>query len=78
MSSTFTLAVIVGSVREGPFGPVVAGWFVGQAKQRDDVSVDVIDLADTPIPSTNYSSRIGAADASLWSLPSTTTAIRDR
>src|SRR5918998_5196989 len=63
MSSTFTLAVIVGSVREGPFGPVVAGWFVGQAKQRDDVSVDVIDLADTPIPSTNYSSRIGAADA---------------
>lgn len=42
----FTLAVIVGSVREGRFGPVAAGWFVDQAKQRDDV----IDLADTPIP----------------------------
>src|ERR671917_2289865 len=63
MSSTLTLAVIVASVREGRFGPVVAGWFLGQAKQRDDLSVDVIDLADTPIPSTNFSSRIGAADA---------------
>ncbi|HEU0128840.1 MAG TPA: NAD(P)H-dependent oxidoreductase, partial [Pseudonocardiaceae bacterium] len=63
MSSTSTLAVIVGSVREGRFGPVVADWFVGQAKQRDDLGVDLIDLADTPIPSTNFSSRIDAADA---------------
>lgn len=63
MSSTLTLAVIVGSVREGRFGPVVADWFVGQAKQRDDLSVDVIDLADTPTPSPNFSSRIDAADA---------------
>jgi NAD(P)H-dependent FMN reductase len=62
-STTFALAVIVASVREGRFGPVVAGWFIGQAKQRDDVSVDVIDLADTPIPSANFASRIGAADA---------------
>jgi NAD(P)H-dependent FMN reductase len=59
----FALAVIVGSVREGRFGPVVADWFVGQAKQRDGVSVDVIDLADTPIPSANFASRIGTADA---------------
>ncbi|MGB9279125.1 MAG: NAD(P)H-dependent oxidoreductase [Pseudonocardiaceae bacterium] len=62
-STMFSLAVIVGSVREGRFGPVVAGWFVGQAKQRDDLSVDVIDLADIPIPSANFTSRIGAADA---------------
>jgi NAD(P)H-dependent FMN reductase len=55
--------VIVGSVREGRFGPVVADWFVSQAKQRDDLSVDVIDLADTQIPSANFTSRIGAADA---------------
>jgi hypothetical protein len=27
------------------------------------VSVDVIDLADTPIPSANFASRIGTADA---------------
>ncbi|MGB8994544.1 MAG: NAD(P)H-dependent oxidoreductase, partial [Pseudonocardiaceae bacterium] len=48
-STMFSLAVIVGSVREGRFGPVVAGWFIGQAKQRDDLSVDVIDLADIPV-----------------------------
>jgi NAD(P)H-dependent FMN reductase len=53
----------VGSIREGRFGPVVADWFVGQAKQRDGVSVDVINLADTPIPSANFASRIGTADA---------------
>src|SRR3712207_5304037 len=59
----FALAVVVRSVREGRFGPVVASWFVGQAKQRDDVSVDVIDLADIPIPGAAFASRIGAADA---------------
>lgn len=57
------LGVIVGSVRDGRFGPVVADWFVGQAKQRDDMSVDVIDLADTPIPSAELAARIGSADA---------------
>ncbi|MGH3925830.1 MAG: NADPH-dependent FMN reductase [Pseudonocardiaceae bacterium] len=67
------LAVIVASVREGRFGPVVADWFVGRAKQRDDLSADVIDLADTPIPSTNFTSPIGAADAFVVT-PSTTTA----
>ncbi|MGH3768410.1 MAG: NADPH-dependent FMN reductase [Pseudonocardiaceae bacterium] len=63
MALGFSLAVIVGSVRQGRFGPVVADWFIGQAKQRDDVSVDVIDLADGPIPSHHFASRIGAADA---------------
>jgi NAD(P)H-dependent FMN reductase len=57
------LAVIVGSVREQRFGPVVATWFVGQAKQRDGLTVDLIDLADTPIPSVGFADRIGAADA---------------
>lgn len=59
----FQLAVIVGSVRAGRFCPVVADWFVGQAKQRADVTVDVIDLAETPIPSGSFADRIGAADA---------------
>jgi NAD(P)H-dependent FMN reductase len=57
------LAVIVGSVRETRFGPVVANWLVGQAKQRADLAVDVIDLADTPIPSATFADRVGAADA---------------
>jgi NAD(P)H-dependent FMN reductase len=57
------LAVIVGSVREGRFGPVVADWFVGAAKGCEDVTVDLLDLADTPIPSATFADRIGAADA---------------
>ncbi|WP_421109620.1 NADPH-dependent FMN reductase [Streptomyces sp. NEAU-S77] len=44
------LAVIVGSTREGRFGPKVADWFTGRAALRDDLSVDVVDLADTPLP----------------------------
>lgn len=59
----FQLVVIVGSVREGRFGPVVADWIAGQAKQRADVTVDVIDLLDTPVPSEGLTNRIDAADA---------------
>ncbi|MFE9022965.1 NADPH-dependent FMN reductase [Streptomyces sp. NPDC007808] len=44
------LAVIVSSVREGRFGPVVGEWFAGQARQREDLTVDVIDLADHDLP----------------------------
>ncbi|MBM7489533.1 NAD(P)H-dependent FMN reductase [Micromonospora luteifusca] len=45
------LAVIIGSVRDGRFGPTVANWFVGEAEGRDDVRVDLVDLADVPIGS---------------------------
>ncbi|MQA15478.1 MAG: NADPH-dependent FMN reductase [Pseudonocardiaceae bacterium] len=65
----FQLAVIVGSVREGRFGPVVADWFVGQAKQRDDATVDVIDLADTPVPGATFTDRIATADAYVLVTP---------
>lgn len=44
------LAVIVGSTREGRFGGIVAGWFVTQARQRDDMALDVIDLAEVNLP----------------------------
>ncbi|OAH14597.1 NADPH-dependent FMN reductase [Streptomyces jeddahensis] len=49
-SERLNLAVIVGSVREGRFGPVVANWFVEQAEQHGEFAVDLIDLADTDIP----------------------------
>ncbi|MEV0113884.1 NAD(P)H-dependent oxidoreductase [Streptomyces sp. NPDC050844] len=39
------VAVIVGSTREGRFAPTVRDWFVSVAGQRDDLAVDVIDLA---------------------------------
>ncbi|MFK4110861.1 NADPH-dependent FMN reductase [Streptomyces sp. NPDC002176] len=45
------LAVIVGSTREGRFGGTVASWIAGLAEERDDLSVDVIDLADHDLPS---------------------------
>jgi NAD(P)H-dependent FMN reductase len=44
------LAVIIGSVRNGRFGPVVTQWFVEQATQHGQFSVDVIDLVETPLP----------------------------
>lgn len=49
-SSRLNLAVIVGSVREGRFGPVVADWFVEQAKRHDEFVTDLIDLADIDLP----------------------------
>ncbi|MFE7744864.1 NADPH-dependent FMN reductase [Nocardia sp. NPDC057455] len=44
------LAVIIGSVREGRFGPVVATWFTEQARRHGVFEVDVIDLAESHIP----------------------------
>ncbi|TQN28500.1 NAD(P)H-dependent FMN reductase [Haloactinospora alba] len=43
-------AVLVGSTRENRFAPNPAAWFVDHAKQRDDLALDVIDLAETPLP----------------------------
>ncbi|CAG6391055.1 NAD(P)H-dependent oxidoreductase [Streptomyces cocklensis] len=44
------LALIIGSVRGGRFGPVVAKWFTEQARSHGEVEVEVIDLADYPLP----------------------------
>lgn len=54
------LAVILGSNREGRFGPVVSRWFVGRAAERPDFTTEVVDLADTELP-TALSSRPGPA-----------------
>ncbi|GAA0623611.1 NAD(P)H-dependent oxidoreductase [Streptomyces crystallinus] len=44
------LAVILGSDREGRFGPVVGQWLLARLRERDDVEVEVIDLAETALP----------------------------
>jgi NAD(P)H-dependent FMN reductase len=44
------LALIIGSTREGRFGTTVAEWVLGHVRQRGGVSVDVIDLAEVPLP----------------------------
>ncbi|MGA4541270.1 NADPH-dependent FMN reductase [Uniformispora flossi] len=43
------MVVVVGSNRDGRIGGVVADWFVGQAR-AGGWEVDVVDLADTPLP----------------------------
>lgn len=57
------LAVIVGSTRQGRFGPTVARWLVDRAEQHDGVTVEVIDLAAEEIPNARFTGRIAAADA---------------
>lgn len=45
----FQIAVIIASTRQGRFGDTVAHWFIGQAQQRADLHLDVIDLCDVPL-----------------------------
>ncbi|HEY9475555.1 MAG TPA: NAD(P)H-dependent oxidoreductase [Mycobacteriales bacterium] len=49
-SSRYRLAVIIGSVRHGRFGVSVARWFVSHAAQRDNIDIDLVDLADHQHP----------------------------
>lgn len=75
MSTTDTntparIAVIIGSVRQGRIGPTVAQWFYDHASKRDDLTLDLIDLADFNFPPdmsqnddvAEFRRRIGAAD----------------
>jgi NAD(P)H-dependent FMN reductase len=67
------LTVIIGSTREGRTGEGIAHWFVDRAKQRDDVAVTVVDLADYAFPAhypgeptaamASFAATVGAADA---------------
>ena len=56
------LAVVIGSTREGRFGPTVAHWFAALAAQRPDVEVDVVDLCEPGVPGPRLSTAIDAAD----------------
>lgn len=60
--SPIRLAVVIGSVREGRFGPVVARWFAARARRRDEFAVDVVDLAETGLGD-DLGARVEAADA---------------
>ncbi|MDZ5443058.1 NAD(P)H-dependent oxidoreductase [Micromonospora sp. 4G57] len=44
------MVIIVGSVREGRFAPVVASWVADQAREHGGFDIDVVDLADAEIP----------------------------
>jgi len=44
------LVIIIGSVREGRFGPTVASWVAEQAETHGAFDVTVVDLADSELP----------------------------
>ncbi|MFD7827808.1 NADPH-dependent FMN reductase [Kitasatospora sp. NPDC059803] len=46
------VAVVVGSTRSGRFAPVVADWLLGHLGARGDMTADLIDLVETPLPTT--------------------------
>ncbi|MDG4865176.1 NAD(P)H-dependent oxidoreductase [Streptomyces sp. T-3] len=48
--SVVRVAVILGSNREGRFGPVVADWFLSHVRERGEFEVDLVDLGVTELP----------------------------
>ncbi|MFF7437740.1 NAD(P)H-dependent oxidoreductase [Streptomyces sp. NPDC008122] len=52
MSAPLRVAVLQGSTREGRVGPTVANWVRAHVTERPDMTADLIDLAETPLPTT--------------------------
>ncbi|MFI6560928.1 NADPH-dependent FMN reductase [Streptomyces sp. NPDC050534] len=46
------VTLVVGSNRHGRFGPVVADWLLDRMRDRDDLAVEVVDVADAHLPTT--------------------------
>ena len=44
------LVILVGSVRQGRFGPTVASWVADRASEHGEFDVEVVDLAELDIP----------------------------
>ncbi|WP_330304421.1 MULTISPECIES: NAD(P)H-dependent oxidoreductase [unclassified Streptomyces] len=44
------VAVVIGSNREGRFGPVVADWLLARIRERDDFTAEVVDVAAVQLP----------------------------
>ncbi|MEU9240786.1 NAD(P)H-dependent oxidoreductase [Streptomyces shenzhenensis] len=44
------VTLLVGSARDGRLAPDVAGWFARVAARRDDLVLDVVDVAEHPLP----------------------------
>lgn len=59
------LAVILGSNREGRFGPVVSNWFLARAAERQDFTTEFIDLAEADLSAPLSSSPGPAVRAEL-------------
>ncbi|MET8243072.1 NAD(P)H-dependent oxidoreductase [Streptomyces sp. NPDC005202] len=46
------VALVVGSNRHGRFGPVIADWLLGRLRDRADLVPQVVDVAETDLPTT--------------------------
>ncbi|MFJ5259601.1 NADPH-dependent FMN reductase [Streptomyces sp. NPDC088387] len=69
------VTVVVGSNRHGRFGPVVAEWLLDLIRAREDLTADVVDVADIDLPTSmnrtaeataalaDVSPRLASADA---------------
>jgi NAD(P)H-dependent FMN reductase len=44
------LAMLIGSVREGRFGPTIASWMTEQTRRHGVFELDLIDLAEVDLP----------------------------
>lgn len=69
MSEPLHLLVVLGSVREGRFGPVVANWIAEHARGFGGFAVELLDLADHPAGGPAFGARIAAADAVIVVTP---------
>ena len=50
MSDRLRIAIVIGSNREGRFGPTAARWIHRRARAREGFDVDVVDLAEVDLP----------------------------
>jgi NAD(P)H-dependent FMN reductase len=50
VTETSKLAILIGSVRQGRFGPVAAAWIAEQTRDHGGFDIEVVDLADFEIP----------------------------
>ena len=50
IAAPLRVAVIIGSTREGRVGGAIGRWFTDQAKQRAELALTVLDLADFTFP----------------------------
>lgn len=65
------LGIIVASVRAGRIAPIVADWFERTVRRRTEFGIDMIDLAEIPLPQDlsggpgveEFTRRVAAADA---------------
>lgn len=49
-SRPIRILVMIGSTRQQRFGPIPAAWVTTQARARNDIDLDVADLAELKLP----------------------------